>query len=204
MYIEALEILGAAPGQDLEPAELRRAFRARAAAAHPDGGGSAEAFQRLRRAYALLRRGGASPAERAGAAAAAAAAARRLERQWERWEQEVESFGQLAGEGDVLYWRPERAEPWRLAVVLAVQVVHEPASGPHGWIYLQPLVEDEGEPGVFFADEWADMEQVEPLSPDGVHWCPAEVAGRPGEGRWRLGPRPAHLPPCAAREEHHH
>eukprot|EP00401_Gymnodinium_catenatum_P045787 CAMPEP_0117540726 /NCGR_PEP_ID=MMETSP0784-20121206/43647_1 /TAXON_ID=39447 /ORGANISM="" /LENGTH=221 /DNA_ID=CAMNT_0005337389 /DNA_START=109 /DNA_END=770 /DNA_ORIENTATION=+ len=160
----AAKVLGVDPRATLP--ELRSAFRARAKVVHPDGGGSADAFQELRKAYAFLRRSWAHSAPELPAARA------RLEKEWEEWEEEVRRFRALASEGDVIYWRPEATEAWRVAVVLAVQVVEEPASGPHGWIYLQTLVQDEHRGGhVYFMDETAEMDQVEPLSPDGVNWC---------------------------------
>ncbi|CAE7605861.1 unnamed protein product, partial [Symbiodinium sp. CCMP2456] len=78
------------------------------------------------------------------------------------------------------------------ALVLAVQVVYEPSSGPHGWIYLQPLLLREGE--IFDADEDAEMEQVEPVSLDGVNWAFASHADDLGGGAWRVSP-PDYLPP---------
>uniref|UniRef100_A0A7S4Q5E0 J domain-containing protein n=1 Tax=Alexandrium monilatum TaxID=311494 RepID=A0A7S4Q5E0_9DINO len=181
-------VLGVGVGASLE--EVRRAFRARARRTHPDGGGSAEAFRELREAYALLRWGSTpSRGSRRAEDVAEDGPPRAGDAEWSRWEEEVRRGRELAGEDDVIYWRPEPSESWRPAKVLAVQVVYEPSSGPHGWIYLQPLVEEAGD-GVFQEDEEAEMEQVEPLSPDGVNWCFAPSATPLGYGRWRLGPRP--------------
>lgn len=182
----AAEVLGV--DSSASRAELRQAFRARARRAHPDGGGSAEAFRQLREAYALLRR--TEPARVSQAPGEAADGhPRASEAEWSRWEEEVRRGRELAGEDDVIFWRPDESEAWRPGKVLAVQVVYEPSSGPHGWMYLQPLVEDVGE-GVFYEDEEADMEQVEPLSPDGVNWCFASAATVLGDGRWKLGELP--------------
>lgn len=46
------EVLGVA--RDATPDDIRRAYRAKAKAAHPDTGGSEEAFQALSRAHAVL------------------------------------------------------------------------------------------------------------------------------------------------------
>lgn len=167
--------------------ELRRAFRARARRAHPDGGGTAEAFRQLREAYILLRRGRAIGGGLDGAESAAETRARKAA--WARWADDVRHCREFASEGDVLYWRVEAGAPWQPGVVLAVQVVEEPSSGPHGWMYLQPLVQEEPG-GLFRQDEDAEMEQVEPLSPDGVNWCFASALKAPGEGCWSLGPPP--------------
>jgi len=181
----AAELLGV--GLDASPEELRRAFCSRARAAHPDGGGSAEAFAQLREAYVHLQhQTGALPS---ASHVSATATSHASEAAWAAWEEEVRRGRELAGEGDAIYWRPEPSEPWRPAVVLAVQVVYEPSSGPHGWMYLQPLVQ-EATGGFFQEDEDAEMEQVEPLSPDGVNWYFARLAVALGEGRWQLGPRP--------------
>jgi len=185
----AAEVLGVSLGSSLE--ELRSAFRRRARDAHPDGGGSSEAFRILREAYSLLRRGRNSADSSAVEDSTGKAQAQR--RAWDRWEADVTAFLELPDEGDVIYWRVEQFAPWQPAVVLARQVVHEPASGPHGWIYMQPLVE-EAPGGALYMDEEADMDQVEPLSPDGVNWCFAPevervvLEGQPG--RWNLGPPP--------------
>jgi len=48
----AWSVLGLAPGASL--AEVKRAFRRRALATHPDQGGDAEAFQQAQRAYDAL------------------------------------------------------------------------------------------------------------------------------------------------------
>lgn len=87
----------------------------------------------------MLRR---SLRRREGSLLSAQKAARK---KWKKWEDEVEGGQELAQEGDVVHWRSAQDEPWQLAarlvsfrektskaLVLAVQVVYEPSSGPHG------------------------------------------------------------------------
>ena len=50
---EAADVLGVKDLSTQSPADLQRIYRDRARTAHPDGGGSAEAFNRLRVAYVL-------------------------------------------------------------------------------------------------------------------------------------------------------
>ncbi|CAJ1451427.1 unnamed protein product [Effrenium voratum] len=183
---EALALLGLdSDGSSRD--ELRAAFRAAAKAAHPDVGGSAEDFRRIREAYSLLRR----DLQHTGLREAGREL-KLAQRKWEQWEEDVETGNELAQENDVVFWRSAQAEPWQLAVVLAVQVVYEPSSGPHGWMYLQPMTQ---RPGlrVFDVDEEADMEQVEPVSLDGVNWAFA-AARSVAERAWEVE-TPGYLPP---------
>ncbi|CAK9095120.1 unnamed protein product [Durusdinium trenchii] len=152
---------------------------------HPDRGGSAEAFRQLLEAYTFLRRSLRRGLQERG---------KRLKEgreKWKKWEEEVEGGQELAQEGDIVYWRNAQGEPWQVALVLAVQVVYEPSSGPHGWIYLQSLIQTSD--GTFDADEEAEMEQVEPVSLDGVNWAFAS-SEEVGEHAWRVSP-PEYLPP---------
>eukprot|EP00434_Breviolum_minutum_P021908 symbB.v1.2.019337.t1/scaffold1523.1/size113860/4 len=168
----ALELLGLEHEISVEQRQLQQAFRAQARRLHPDSGGNAEDFQELVEAYTMLRRSLRHGGISAGKLKVA-------QEKWQKWEEEVEAGLELAQEGDVVYWRSAKGEPWQVAVVLAVQVVYEPSSGPHGWIYLQSLVKTP-ETGVFDADEEAEMDQVEPVSLDGVNWAfasQAEVVG---------------------------
>ncbi|CAE7026049.1 CPK2 [Symbiodinium natans] len=183
---DALRVLGV-DLDEVDTQALRRSFRAKAKTAHPDAGGSKEDFQQLRAAYALLRK-----AVRQGGLQEAEADRKRDQERWERWEDEVERGQELAQEGDVVYWRPSRDDGWSTALVLAVQVLYEPSSGPHGWIYLQPLLPGKGD--LFDADEDAEMEQVEPVSLDGVNWAFASHAEEIGGGAWKVSP-PEYLPP---------
>lgn len=52
----AADLLGLQPGSDLTAAQLKTAYRRAAAKAHPDAGGSNEAFQEVNRAYESLKR----------------------------------------------------------------------------------------------------------------------------------------------------
>ncbi|CAK9009693.1 unnamed protein product [Durusdinium trenchii] len=165
--------------------ELQQAFRRQALEMHPDRGGSAEAFRQLLEAYTFLRRSLRRGLQERG---------KRLKEgreKWKKWEEEVEGGQELAQEGDIVYWRNAQGEPWQVALVLAVQVVYEPSSGPHGWIYLQSLIQTSD--GTFDADEEAEMEQVEPVSLDGVNWAFAS-SEEVGEHAWRVSP-PEYLPP---------
>ncbi|CAE7469690.1 CPK2 [Symbiodinium pilosum] len=181
------DLAGISAGYKPSPADENEQHANMAKLSHPDAGGSKEDFQRLRGAYALLRkallRGGLREAEDDR---------RQAEARWEQWESQVEQGQELAKEGDVVFWRPGRGDEWSAALVLAVQVVYEPSSGPHGWIYLQPLLPRHGE--LFDADADAEMEQVEPVSLDGVNWAFARSVEEIGDGVWRLAP-PEYLPP---------
>ncbi|CAK9009695.1 unnamed protein product [Durusdinium trenchii] len=181
----ALEMLGLKGQSSPELRELQQAFRRQALEMHPDRGGSAEAFRQLLEAYTFLRRSLRRGLQERG---------KRLKEgreKWKKWEEEVEGGQELAQEGDIVYWRNAQGEPWQVALVLAVQVVYEPSSGPHGWIYLQSLIQTSD--GTFDADEEAEMEQVEPVSLDGVNWAFAS-SEEVGEHAWRVSP-PEYLPP---------
>ncbi|KAG5473845.1 hypothetical protein LSCM1_04477 [Leishmania martiniquensis] len=59
-FVSARQVLGLQDGQSCTPAEIKRAFRERALAAHPDAGGDPDSFRRLQAAYeALLQERGA-------------------------------------------------------------------------------------------------------------------------------------------------